>query len=77
MAKQYGRVVITRFGGPEVLEIVREDLREARPGEVRVRVLAAGVAWVEPGGHPRDLRRQLWVHDNLHCEPWTPVIGRR
>ena len=45
--QQYGRVVIARFGGLEVLEIVREDLRQARPGEVRVRVQAAGVAWVE------------------------------
>jgi len=46
MAK-YSRVVISRFGGPEVLEVVDDELREARQGEVRVKVLAAGVSWVE------------------------------
>jgi NADPH:quinone reductase-like Zn-dependent oxidoreductase len=47
MAMQYQKIVISRYGGPEVLEVVSEELREAQPGEVRVRVLAAGVSWVE------------------------------
>jgi NADPH:quinone reductase-like Zn-dependent oxidoreductase len=38
------RVVVTRHGGPDVLELVEEPLPEPRPGEVRVRVLAAGVS---------------------------------
>jgi NADPH:quinone reductase-like Zn-dependent oxidoreductase len=38
------RVVVTRHGGPEVLQVVEEDLPEPGPGEVRVRVLAAGVS---------------------------------
>jgi NADPH:quinone reductase-like Zn-dependent oxidoreductase len=38
------RVVVTRHGGPEVLEIVEEDLPEPQPGEVRVKVLAAGIS---------------------------------
>jgi NADPH:quinone reductase-like Zn-dependent oxidoreductase len=63
MARQYGKVVISRFGGPEVLEVVTEDLREPRPGEVRVKVLAAGVSWVEymlrHGGYPGQAKPPL------------------
>jgi NADPH:quinone reductase-like Zn-dependent oxidoreductase len=38
------RVVVTRHGGPEVLQLVEEDLPEPQAGEVRVKVLAAGVS---------------------------------
>ena len=38
------RVVVTRHGGPDVLQVVEEDLPEPRAGEVRVKVLAAGVS---------------------------------
>jgi NADPH2:quinone reductase len=38
------RVVVTRHGGPEVLQMVVEDLPEPAAGEVRVRVQAAGVS---------------------------------
>ena len=38
------RVVVTRHGGPEVLQVVEEDLPEPEAGEVRVKVLAAGVS---------------------------------
>ena len=38
------RVVVTRHGGPEVLQMVAEPLPEPQAGEVRVRVLAAGVS---------------------------------
>jgi NADPH:quinone reductase-like Zn-dependent oxidoreductase len=41
---KYHRVVVTRHGGPEVLQLVEEDLPEPQPGEVRVKVLAAGVS---------------------------------
>src|SRR2546425_9159052 len=36
------RVVIDHFGGPEVLTVVEDDIPQRGPGEVRVRVLAAG-----------------------------------
>ncbi len=42
--RQNHRIVVTRHGGPEVLQMVAEDLPEPGPGEVRVRVLAAGVS---------------------------------
>jgi NADPH2:quinone reductase len=41
---KHRRVVVPRHGGPEVLQIMEEDLPEPRLGEVRVKVLAAGVS---------------------------------
>ena len=41
---KHRRVVVPRHGGPEVLQVVDEDLPEPRVGEVRVKVLAAGVS---------------------------------
>lgn len=38
------RVVVAQRGGPDVLQVVQEDLPEPRTGEVRVRILAAGVS---------------------------------
>ena len=38
------RVVVSQYGEPDVLQIVEEDLPEPQPGEVRVKVLAAGVS---------------------------------
>jgi len=40
----YRRLVVTRHGGPEVLQVVEEELPEPGAGEVRIRVLAAGVS---------------------------------
>ncbi|MEL7207243.1 MAG: zinc-binding dehydrogenase [Actinomycetota bacterium] len=41
---QSRRVVVTRHGGPEVLEAVVEDAPIPEPGQVRVQVLCAGVS---------------------------------
>jgi NADPH2:quinone reductase len=38
------RVVVAQHGGPEVLQMIEEDLPEPRAGEIRVKVLAAGVS---------------------------------
>src|SRR5262245_58226561 len=50
------RIVVRRLGGPEVLETLVEEAPEPGPGEVRVRVLAAGVSFAEmlmrEGIHP-------------------------
>jgi NADPH2:quinone reductase len=44
----YKRVVITEYGGPEVLHVVEEpSLPEPEPGEVRVRVLATSAAFTD------------------------------
>lgn len=41
------RVVVNRYGGPEVLELIEQDCPAPRAGEVRVRVLAAGVSYAD------------------------------
>ena len=41
---KYRRIVITRHGGPEVLQVREDELPEPQIGQVRVRILAAGVA---------------------------------
>lgn len=44
----YQRVVITAFGGPEVLKLIEEKkLPEPKPGEVRVKVLATSAAFTD------------------------------
>ncbi len=44
---QTKRVVVDHFGGPEVLKVIQEDAPQPGPGEVRVRVLAAGVSFTD------------------------------
>ncbi len=41
------RVIVDHYGGPEVLRIVEEEVPRPGPGEVRVRVLAAGVSYTD------------------------------
>ena len=58
----FKRVVITRRGGPEVLRMVEEAVREPEPGEVRIRTLAAGVSFADifmrDGFHPESIFRR-------------------
>jgi NADPH:quinone reductase len=41
------RVLVDHYGGPEVLTVVEDDDPRPGPGEVRVRVLAAGVSFTD------------------------------
>lgn len=41
---KYKRLVVTQRGGPEMLQIVEDDLRPPAAGEARVRVLAGAVS---------------------------------
>ena len=41
------RVVVDHFGGPEVVRVVEEEDPRPGVGEVRVRVLAAGVSYTD------------------------------
>ena len=59
------RVVISRLGGPEVLEVREEDLPEPGLGEVRVRILATGVSLP-------DLMMREGVHPEAPRPPFTP-----
>jgi len=53
---RHTRIVVTHYGGPDTLQVVEEELPEPKPGEVRVRVLAAGVSlpdvMAREGVHP-------------------------
>jgi NADPH:quinone reductase-like Zn-dependent oxidoreductase len=46
-AQKYLRVLITAQGGPEVLKYVEEDILVPGPGQVLVKILAAGVAYAD------------------------------
>jgi NADPH:quinone reductase-like Zn-dependent oxidoreductase len=41
------RVVVDHFGGPEVVTVIDDEVPRPGPGEVRVRVLAAGVSYTD------------------------------
>jgi NADPH:quinone reductase len=45
--KTMKRVVVDHYGGPEVLRVVEDYVPQPGPGEVRVRVLAAGVSFTD------------------------------
>ncbi|MGD9147987.1 MAG: medium chain dehydrogenase/reductase family protein [Anaerolineae bacterium] len=69
--RQYRRVVVTKHGGPEVLQVVVEDLPEPGAGEVRVKVLAAGIS-----GY--DLMDRRYSFPGGPALPYTPgqdIVG--
>jgi NADPH:quinone reductase-like Zn-dependent oxidoreductase len=57
---KHTRIIVTRYGGPEALQVLEEECPEPKEGEVRVRVLAAGVALPDlmmlEGFHPETPR---------------------
>src|SRR5262245_55295866 len=57
---RHTRIIVTHYGGPEELQVVEEECPEPQEGEVRVRVLAAGVAlpdvMMREGMHPETPR---------------------
>ena len=54
------RVDVVRRGGPEVLQVVEGPVPEPRPGEVRVRMLAAGIS----------------AYDRMERSHWFPGFPR-
>jgi NADPH:quinone reductase-like Zn-dependent oxidoreductase len=59
------RVVVPHYGGPEVITAIEEDIPTPKSGEVRVKVLAAGVSL------PDVLARE-GVHPETPRVPYTP-----
>ncbi len=59
------RIVVTRYGGPDVLRVVEEECPEPRRGEARVKVLAAGVSLP-------DIMAREGVHPETPRVPFTP-----
>jgi NADPH:quinone reductase-like Zn-dependent oxidoreductase len=62
---KHRRIVVAHYGGPDALQVLEEECPEPKPGEVRVRVLAAGVAL------PDVLARE-GVHPETPPAPFTP-----
>jgi NADPH2:quinone reductase len=68
---RHTRIIVTQYGGPDALRVIEEECPEPEDGEVRVRVLAAGVALP-------DLLMREGVHPETPRLPFTPgwdVIG--
>lgn len=62
---KYTRIVVSHYGGPEVLQVIEEECPEPKQAEVRVRVLAAGV------GLP-DIMAREGIHPETPPVPFTP-----
>src|SRR5262249_32442310 len=62
---RHQRVVVIRYGGPEVITVAEVDIPSPAAGEVRVKVLAAGVSL------PDVLARE-GVHPETPRVPYTP-----
>jgi NADPH:quinone reductase-like Zn-dependent oxidoreductase len=59
------RIIVTHYGGPDALRVVEEGCPEPKDGEVRVRVLAAGVSLP-------DIMAREGVHPETPPVPYTP-----
>ena len=62
---RHTRIIVTHYGGPDALRVIEEECPEPKNGEVRVRVLAAGVSL------PDVLARE-GVHPETPRVPYTP-----
>src|SRR5512132_3887527 len=69
---KHERIVISRYGGADALQLVEEEVPEPKAGEVRVKVHAAGVAMP-------DVMAREGIHPETPRVPYTPgwdLIGR-
>jgi NADPH:quinone reductase len=62
---RHQRIVVARYGGPQELQLIEEDAPEPRAGEVRVKILAAGVAMP-------DVMAREGIHPETPRVPYTP-----
>lgn len=62
---KHTRIVVTHYGGPEAIQVIQEDLPNPKYGEVRVRVLAAGVSLP-------DVMAREGTHPETPNVPFTP-----
>jgi NADPH:quinone reductase-like Zn-dependent oxidoreductase len=64
-AMRHTRIIVTHYGGPDALRVVEEECPEPKNGEVRVRVLAAGVSLP-------DVMAREGIHPETPSVPFTP-----
>ena len=62
---RYTRIIVTHYGGPDALQVLEDEWPEPKNGEVRVRVLAAGVSLP-------DVMAREGVHPEAPQVPFTP-----
>lgn len=62
---RHARIVVTHYGGPDALHLVYEECPEPKPGDVRVKVLAAGVSLP-------DVMARGGIHPETPAVPYTP-----
>jgi NADPH:quinone reductase-like Zn-dependent oxidoreductase len=62
---RHRRIVVSRYGGPDALELIEEGVPEPKSGEVRVKVLAAGVSMP-------DVMAREGIHPETPRVPYTP-----
>jgi NADPH:quinone reductase-like Zn-dependent oxidoreductase len=62
---RHTRIIVTHYGGPDALQVVEEECPEPKDGEVRVRVLAAGISLP-------DIMAREGVHPETPLVPFTP-----
>src|SRR6266540_3635451 len=65
MKVRHTRIIVTHYGGPDALRVVEEKCPEPKVGEVRVRVLAAGVSLP-------DVMAREGIHPETPRVPFTP-----
>src|SRR6516225_5320558 len=62
---RHTRIVVTQYGGPDALQVLEEECPEPKPGEVRVKVQAAGVSLP-------DIMARQGIHPETPQVPFTP-----
>ena len=62
---KHSRVIVPHYGGPDSLQVLEEECPEPKLGQVRVRVLSAGVALP-------DIMAREGIHPETPQVPFTP-----
>jgi NADPH2:quinone reductase len=62
---RHTRIVVTHYGGPDALQVVEEERPEPKAGEVRLKVMAAGVSLP-------DVMARQGIHPETPPVPFTP-----
>ncbi|MDE3171000.1 MAG: zinc-binding dehydrogenase [Acidobacteriota bacterium] len=62
---RHTRIIVTHYGGPDALRLIEEDCPAPKLGEVRVKVLAAGVSLP-------DVMAREGIHPETPKLPFTP-----
>ncbi|HVW86297.1 MAG TPA: medium chain dehydrogenase/reductase family protein [Bryobacteraceae bacterium] len=62
---RHARIIVDHYGGPDALRVIEEECPEPKPGQARVRVLAAGVCLP-------DVMMREGIHPETPRLPFTP-----